>query len=98
MHHTARTAAGTDMHRPACGAGRRREGKEPGVAGQPGELLTIEEVIAELRVPRSTFFRWRGQGIGPRVMKLPNGTVRIRRAALDEWLRGLEDDPKEHAA
>jgi hypothetical protein len=31
-------------------------------------------------------------------MKLPNGTVRIRRAALDEWLRGLEDDPKEHAA
>ena len=98
MHHTARTAAGTDMHRPACGAGRRREGKEPGVAGQPGELLTIEEVIAELRVPRSTFFRWRGQGIGPRVMKLPSGTVRIRRAALDEWLRGLEDDPKEHAA
>jgi len=97
MHHTARTAAGTDMHRPACGAGRR-ERKEPGVAGQPGELLTIEEVIAELRVPRSTFFRWREQGIGPRVMKLPNGTVRIRRAALDEWLRGLEDDPKEHAA
>jgi hypothetical protein len=31
-------------------------------------------------------------------MKLPNGTVRIRRAALDEWLRGLEDDQKEHAA
>jgi hypothetical protein len=31
-------------------------------------------------------------------MKLPNGTVRIRRAALDEWLRGLEDDQKERAA
>jgi predicted DNA-binding transcriptional regulator AlpA len=68
------------------------------VAGQPDELLTIAEVIAELRVPRSTFFRWREQGIGPRVMKLPSGTVRIRRAALEEWLRGLEDDPKEHAA
>jgi hypothetical protein len=24
--------------------------------------------------------------------------VRIRRAALEEWLRGLEDDAKEHAA
>jgi hypothetical protein len=24
--------------------------------------------------------------------------VRIRRTVLAEWLRGLEDDPKEHAA
>jgi hypothetical protein len=31
-------------------------------------------------------------------MKLPNGAVRIRRTALAEWLRGLEDDPKERAA
>ena len=68
------------------------------MAGEPDELLTIEEVIAELRVPRSTFYRWREKGTAPRVMKLPNGTVRIRRAALDEWLRGLEDDQKEHAA
>jgi len=68
------------------------------MAGQPDELLTIEEVIAELRVPRSTFYRWRSKGIAPRVMKLPSGAVRIRRTALTEWLRGLEDDPKEHAA
>jgi predicted DNA-binding transcriptional regulator AlpA len=68
------------------------------VAGQPDELLTIEEVIAELRVPRSTFCRWRQKGTGPPVMKLPNGAVRIRRTALAAWLRGLEDDPKEHAA
>jgi hypothetical protein len=31
-------------------------------------------------------------------MKLPSGAVRIRRAALNEWLCGLEDNPKEHAA
>jgi excisionase family DNA binding protein len=68
------------------------------VAREPDELLTIDEVIAELRVPRSTFYRWRQLGIAPRMMKLPSGTVRIRRTALDEWLRGLEDDPKEHAA
>ena len=97
MHHTARTAAGTDMHRPACGAGRR-EGKEAGVAGQPDELLTIAEVIAELRVPRSTFYRWRQAGTAPRSVKLPSGAVRIRRTALEEWLRGLEDNSREHAA
>ena len=68
------------------------------MAGDPDELLTIEEVITELRVPRSTFYRWREKGIAPRVMKLPSGAVRIRRAALNEWLRGLEDNPKEHAA
>jgi excisionase family DNA binding protein len=91
MHHIARTDAGTDIH-------RLQHEEEPGVAGQPDELLTIEEVIAELRVPRSTFYRWRQKGTGPPVMKLPNGAVRIRRTALAEWLRGLEDDPKERAA
>jgi excisionase family DNA binding protein len=68
------------------------------MAGEPDELMTVSEVIAELRVPRSTFYRWRQQGIAPRAVKLPSGGVRIRRAALQEWLRGLEDDPKEHAA
>ncbi len=68
------------------------------MAGEPDELLTIEELIAELRVPRSTFYRWREKRIAPRVMKLPSGAVRIRRIALEEWLRGFEDDPKEHAA
>lgn len=68
------------------------------MASEPDELLTIAEVIAELRVPRSTFYRWRQQGIAPRVVKLPSGAVRIRRTALNEWLRGLEDPPEEHAA
>lgn len=68
------------------------------MASEPDELLTIEEVIAELRVPRSTFYRWRQKGIAPRVVKLPSGAVRIRRTALNEWLRGLENDLEEHAA
>jgi predicted DNA-binding transcriptional regulator AlpA len=68
------------------------------VAGQPDQLLTIDEVIAELRVPRSTFYRWQEKGIAPPVMRLPSGAVRIRRTALDEGLRSLEDSPKENAA
>ena len=68
------------------------------MAGQPDELLTIEEVIAELRVPRSIFFRWREQGIGPRAMRAAQRHRADPPRRPDEWLRGLEDDPKEHAA
>jgi len=68
------------------------------MAGHGDELLTIDEVITELRVPRSTFYRWRQAGLAPRAVKLPSGAVRIRRAALTEWLRRLEDTPREHAA
>jgi excisionase family DNA binding protein len=51
------------------------------------EFLTIEEVLAVLRVSRSTFSRWRRQGSGPAIIRLPGGGVRIRRSALDRWLR-----------
>lgn len=68
------------------------------MTGQPDDLLTIDEVIAELRVSRAAFYRWRQQGTGPASVRLPGGSVRIRRAALTGWLRGLESDPKEHAA
>ena len=67
------------------------------MVGDPDELLTVSQVIAELQVPRSTFYRWRKDGDGPPWVQLPNGAVRIRRAALTGWLRGLEhDDRKEH--
>jgi predicted DNA-binding transcriptional regulator AlpA len=68
------------------------------VTGDRDELLTVAEVIAELRVPCSTFYRWRQDGAGPRSVKLPSGAVRIRRSALEHWLRGLEDTREEHAA
>lgn len=51
------------------------------------EFLTIEEVLGVLRVSRTTFGRWRRQGSGPVIMRLPGGGVRIRRSALDRWLR-----------
>ncbi|TNH31412.1 helix-turn-helix domain-containing protein [Micromonospora orduensis] len=56
------------------------------------ELLTVPEVLAELRVPRSTWFYWRQTGKGPRVIKLPNGQLRVRRSALGRWLGDLEQD------
>ncbi|OEJ53509.1 helix-turn-helix transcriptional regulator [Streptomyces agglomeratus] len=55
------------------------------------EKLTIPEVIEEIGVPRSTFYRWRQLRKGPKSMKLPNGSVRIRRSELDRWMETLEE-------
>jgi excisionase family DNA binding protein len=63
---------------------------EPGTPGDP--LLTIEEVTAELRVSRAAFYRWRRQGAGPALVRLPGGGVRVRRSALTAWLRRLEEE------
>ena len=63
--------------------------REPGTPDDP--LLTIEEVTTELRVSRAAFYRWRRHGAGPPVMRLPGGTVRVRRSALIWWLRRLEE-------
>lgn len=63
--------------------------------GRPGELLTIDDVTAELQVSRTAFYRWRRQGTGPPVLRLPGGGLRVRRAALAAWLAGLEDEPPE---
>src|SRR5271165_20423 len=57
--------------------------------------LTIEEVIAELRVSRAVFYRWRWEGTGPAAVRLPGGGVRIRRSALQQWLRRLENPSQE---
>jgi predicted DNA-binding transcriptional regulator AlpA len=48
-------------------------------------------VIAELRVSRAAFYRWRRQGNGPPAVRLPGGGVRVRRSALTAWLRRLEE-------
>lgn len=51
-----------------------------------GHLLTLPEVLAELDVPKSTFFRWKATGKAPRTIKYPNGSLRVRRADLDAWI------------
>jgi excisionase family DNA binding protein len=73
-------------------AGRK---EKPGVTDQPDDLLTIEEVIATLRVSRAAFYRWRRQGTGPPAARLPGGAVRIQRSALQQWLHDLHDNQED---
>ncbi|WP_372454313.1 helix-turn-helix transcriptional regulator [Streptomyces tardus] len=53
--------------------------------------LTVDEVCAELSVARSTFYEWRQKGKGPRCIRLPNGSLRVRRSDFENWLSDCED-------
>ncbi|MFB8136375.1 helix-turn-helix transcriptional regulator [Streptomyces mirabilis] len=55
------------------------------------EKMTVQEVITDLKVASSTFYRWRQLGKGPRAIKLPNGDVRIRRSEYERWLTEREE-------
>ncbi|GAA1990329.1 helix-turn-helix domain-containing protein [Catenulispora subtropica] len=55
------------------------------------ELLTILEVCEELGIARATFYRWRAHRKGPASLRLPNGTVRIRRSALTAFIAACEE-------
>ncbi|MFI5958048.1 helix-turn-helix transcriptional regulator [Cryptosporangium sp. NPDC051539] len=60
-------------------------------------LLTLPQILIELAVPRSTFYRWRLLGDAPRAVRLPNGQLRFRRTDLDAWIRDhLEHVPENH--
>ena len=50
------------------------------------DLLTMAEVLAQLKVARSTFDTWRVLGTAPECIKYPNGQIRVRRSALTAWL------------
>lgn len=55
------------------------------------ELLTIIEVCEELGISRATFYRWRAYRRGPASLRLPNGSIRIRRSALTAFLASCEE-------
>lgn len=60
------------------------------------ELLTLDAVLVELGEPgkplaKSTFYEWRAKGRAPRCLKLPNGSLRIRRSELNRFLELCEE-------
>ncbi|MGJ6963420.1 helix-turn-helix transcriptional regulator [Streptosporangium sp. G11] len=67
-------------------------------ARRPKSMLTIADVLDEIDVPKSTFYRWLNTGRGPRSFKLPNGKRKIRRADLDAWLSTFEQGVAQEGA
>lgn len=49
------------------------------------QLLTVEQVAAQLQIKPATLYQWRTQNRGPKAFKYGN-LVRFRRSDLDEWM------------
>ena len=53
--------------------------------------LTVQECLAELGVPRSTWEKWRQRDVAPPTKRLPNGQLRVRRVWFEEWIANLPE-------
>ncbi|GAA2330762.1 helix-turn-helix transcriptional regulator [Streptomyces cuspidosporus] len=51
------------------------------------EKLKLPEVLKEIKMSRAAFYRMRARGKAPKLIKLPNGHLRVRRSDLDAWWR-----------
>ncbi|MDB4873296.1 MAG: hypothetical protein JWL97_4300 [Gemmatimonadales bacterium] len=59
---------------------------------KPEPLMTVPEIIKELRITRRTWQHWRVRGVTPRCTKLPNGAIRVSRRDFETWLANLDED------
>jgi excisionase family DNA binding protein len=56
------------------------------------KLMTVPEVCAYLGISRSTWAKWRARGATPPVIRLHNGSLRVRPADLDGWTHELMEE------
>ncbi|MFF2025489.1 helix-turn-helix transcriptional regulator [Streptomyces sp. NPDC058171] len=54
------------------------------------KMLKLPEVLEEIDMSRAAFYRMRARGKAPKLIKLPNGHLRVRRADLDAWWQANE--------
>ena len=54
------------------------------------EKLKLADVLKEIKMSRAAFYRMRARGKAPKLIKLPNGHLRVRRSDLDAWWRDLD--------
>lgn len=64
-----------------------RGGHTPGHPKPPPRppSLKLPEVLDEIGMSRSAFYRMRARGKAPKCIRLPNGQIRVRRSDLDTW-------------
>lgn len=53
--------------------------------------LTIDEICTELCIAKSTFHDWRAKGRAPKCVKLPNGSLRVKRSDFEKFMTALEE-------
>ncbi|MBQ1118651.1 helix-turn-helix domain-containing protein [Streptomyces albus subsp. chlorinus] len=56
------------------------------------QMLKLPEVLEEIGMSRPAFYRMRARGQAPKLIKLPNGQLRVRRSDLDEWWSSHQED------
>lgn len=56
-----------------------------------GNWITVTEFCEEMGISRSTFDDWRAKRRAPKCVRLPNGSLRIKRADFETWLDLLEE-------
>ena len=56
------------------------------------QMLKLPEVLNEIGMSRAAFYRMRARGQAPKLIKLPNGQIRIRRSDLDNWWATHEEE------
>ncbi|EXG80270.1 helix-turn-helix domain-containing protein [Cryptosporangium arvum] len=52
------------------------------------EWLTVDELAAELKVPKATIYKWRANREGPRAAQIGRH-LRFRRGDVDAWLEAV---------
>ncbi|MCU7823853.1 helix-turn-helix transcriptional regulator [Kitasatospora sp. DSM 101779] len=57
---------------------------------KPDPKLKLAAVLEEIDMSRSAFYRMAARGHGPKLIKLPNGQIRVRRSDLDAWWTARE--------
>ncbi|WKV79022.1 helix-turn-helix domain-containing protein [Streptomyces sp. SNU607] len=54
------------------------------------QMLKLSEVLVEIGMSRAAFYRMRARGNAPKLIKLPNGQLRVRRTDLENWIATCE--------
>lgn len=60
----------------------------PSMATNDSNWLSLTDISDELGVSIDTLYKWRAEGEFPPASRLPNGSIRVQRADLDEWIYG----------
>lgn len=55
------------------------------------EVVTPDELAAELKISRATIYSWRSRGRGGPEGFLAGGALRFRRSAINKWLAANGD-------